>query len=187
MKFKKTIFIQLTFFLCLFFSTVSTYAEGITIEYANGRFRDSFYLIDASIKYDLSDSVLEALSHGIQLRFDVTFEIKRVRRWVWDKNVRNSILSYSLEYLPLSNNYLVINLITGVRRQVLELNEALRILGAVNDFPVINENDLDPARSYNVFMMSSLKIRTLPLPLQPLALVSPKWNLSSPWYEWSIR
>jgi len=187
MKIKNTLFIKLSIFLCVFISSMNTYAEGVMIEHANGRFRNSFYLIDANITYELSESVLEALSHGIQLRFDVTFEVKRERNWMWDKNVGTAILSYSLEYLPLSNNYLVTNLVKSERRQVVNLDEALKILGSINDFPVINENELDPDRSYNVFMMSSLKIRNLPLPLQPLAFVSPKWKLSSPWYEWTIR
>ena len=173
--------------LCILLGTADSYAEGITIEYANGRMKDSFYQVDASINYELSETVLEALAHGIALRFDITVEIERERKWVWDKNLSNAILSYTLEYLPLTNSYLVINMITGERIQLQDLNEALRVLGKIENFPVISETELDPTQSYNCFIQSELRIRTLPLPLQPLALISPSWKLSSQWYEWTIR
>ena len=40
---------------------------------------------------------------------------------------------------------------------------------------------------YNCFIKSELKINTLPLPLQPVAYVSPAWYLESLWYEWTVR
>jgi hypothetical protein len=174
-------------FLCVLMGAVSSSAEGINIERVSGRIKDSYYMIDASIKYELSENVLEALSHGITLRFDITVEIERERKWVWDKNVTTAITSYQLQHLPLSNNYLVTNIITGERKQLQELEEAMRFLGTIKDFPIIRDEELDPERSYNCFMMSELRIRTLPLPLQPLALISPKWKLTSQWYEWTIR
>jgi hypothetical protein len=117
----------------------------------------------------------------------MTIEIERERKWIWDKKIATAILSYQLQLLPLSNNYLVTNMITGERKQLQELNEAMQILGTINNFPVVSETDFDPDRIYKCFMMSELRIRTLPLPLQPLALISPKWKLTSQWYEWTIR
>lgn len=173
--------------ISLILGIAPVHGEGISVERASGRFKDDFYLVDARINYELSDSVLEALEHGIQLRFDVSVEIKRERKWIWDKDVATAILSYQLEYLPLSNNYLIINLVTGERKYLQELDDALYYLGSVRDFAVINRDALDTDSTYNCFIMSSLKIRNLPLPLQPLALISPKWQLSSQWYEWTIR
>jgi hypothetical protein len=174
-------------FLCSLMGSLNVYAQGITVENASGRFKDSFYQVNANINYDLSESVLEALTHGITLRFDVSVEVKRVRNWIWDRKHATAILSFQLEYLPLNNNYLVINLVTGERIQLQELDEALRFLGTIENFPVISEDNLDPDRSYNCFIMSELRIRNLPLPLQPLARISPSWKLSSQWYEWTIR
>jgi hypothetical protein len=162
-------------------------AEGISIDYASGRVKDGFYKVDANINYDLSDSVIEALNHGIQLRFDITVEIRRVRNWRWDPTVANAVLSYTLDYLPLTNNYQVTNVITSEKRQLKELDEALALLGNITEFPVFDQNNLFDDRSYNCFIKSELRIRNLPLPLQPLALISPSWELSSPWYEWSIQ
>ena len=162
-------------------------AEGISVERASGRMKDGVYLMDASITYDLSDSVLEALLHGIALQFDVTVEVKRERDWVWDKVIYSRTISYQLEYQPLSSNYLVTNLETKEKEQLMSLEEALRQLGTITSYPVVSTDLLEEDRTYNCFIMSQLRIRKLPLPLQPVAYVSPNWHLASQWYEWTIR
>jgi hypothetical protein len=173
--------------LWLFCVPFSLHAEGITIDYASGRVSNGFYQVDAHIDYDLSDSVVEALNHGIQLRFEITVEIQRVRNWRWDQTVATAVLSYTLDYLPLTNNYQVTNLITGNKKQFKELDESLVFLGEVNQFPIVDENSMFNDRYYNGYIKSELRIRNLPLPLQPLALISPSWELSSSWYEWTIQ
>ena len=172
--------------LCLSFITYA-HAEGISIERASGEFRDDNYVVDAIINYDLSESVVEALQHGIQLRFEINVRIQRTRRFVWDKTIATALLSYQLEYLPLSNNYVLTNLNDGARRYVQNLNETLDYLGTINDFAVINVNQLAPNDSYKCQISSHLRIRNLPLPLQPLARISPSWKLESDWYEWNIE
>jgi len=171
---------------CLFVSTEAI-AQAISIERASGRMRDSYYLMDATIKYDLNDSVIEALNHGIQLQFDVHVEVRRERSWLWDETIKAITLSYQLEHQPLSNNYLVTNLTTGEREQLQDMDEALKFLGTIRDYPLIEQSVLDPQRSWNCIIMAELKIRTLPLPLQPLAYISPSWYLTSQWYEWVVR
>jgi hypothetical protein len=183
----KTFFLNIFIFSVLLIAPLVAMAQGISIENASGRLKDGFYQIDANVYYELGDSVIEALNHGIQLRFDITVEIKRVRNWRWDQNIATAILSYTMDYLPLTNNYQITNIITEEKRQFKELQESLAFLGNVDEFPVINENELFDDRSYNCFIKSELRIRNLPLPLQPLALISPSWELSSSWHEWSIR
>lgn len=183
----KAVFTQLLLCLPCLSLPVNALAEGISIERASGRMKDSVYLMDASITYELSDSVLEALLHGIQLQFDVTVEIQRERDWLWDKVIYSRTIRYQLDYQPLSGNYLVTNLETGEKEQVRSLNEALKQLGTIINYPLVNDDILNKDHSYNCFIMSQLRIRTLPLPLQPLAYISPNWHLASQWYEWTIR
>lgn len=164
-----------------------TYADGVSIERASGRIKDDVYLMDATIKYELSDSVLDAINHGIQLHFDVTVEVQHERDWLWDEAIKTVTLGYLLQYQPLSNDYLVTNMTSGDIETLQDLDEALRFLGTINDFPLISNADIDADGSYNCIIMSELKITTLPIPLQPLAYISPKWHLISQWYEWIIR
>ena len=186
---KRRIAVLVNLLICIsgFAVALEAAAEGISIERATGRIRDAVYLVDASIKYDLSGSVLDALDHGIQLQFDVIVEIKRERNWIWDETIKSETINYQLEYQPLSNNYLVTNLNTDEGEQLQNLDTALKYLGTINNLPLIDEDELDTNESYNCFIMSELRIRTLPLPLQPLAYISPNWHLSSLWYEWTIR
>ena len=162
-------------------------ADGVSIERASGRTKDSVYLVDAQIRYTLNDSVLEALTHAIQLHFEVTIEVRRERNWIWDKPIKTITLGYILQYQPLSNDYLVTDLTSGEIKTLQELDEALNLLGTINNFELIEKDALDQKDAYSCFIMSELKIRTLPLPLQPLAYISPKWHLASQWYEWTIR
>jgi hypothetical protein len=172
--------------ICLLIMT-NVNAEGIFVERASGEFRDENYLIDANINYELSESVVEALQHGIQLRFDIHVRIQRQRRFVWDKTIAAALLSYQLEYLPLSNNYVLTKLNDGSRRYLQDLDESLDYLGTVKDFAVVNVNQLAPNDSYKCQVSSNLRVRNLPLPLQPLAMISPSWELDSDWYEWIIE
>ena len=172
--------------VCLLLSLQAN-ADGVTIEHASGRVRDSIYLMDAQIDYALSNSVLEAIAHGIQLHFDVTVEIRRRRKWIWDDVVTSETLGYVLQYQPLSNNYLVTDLSSGDVETLQELDEALQFLGTISDHPLTPSTELEPNADYRGYIMSELKITTLPLPLQPLAYISPQWHLTSQWYEWTIR
>ncbi len=172
--------------VCLLFS-LQLYADGISIEHASGRTKDNSYLMDARIRYDLSDSVLEAIAHGIELHFDVTIEVRRERDWLWDATVQSTTLEYVLQYQPLSNDYLVTDQSSGSVQTLQELDDALRILGTINNYPLIEQSEFEADVSYRCFIKSALKIPTLPLPLQPLAYISPNWHLTSQWYEWTIR
>ncbi len=162
-------------------------ATGISIERAGGRIKDSSYLMDARIRYELSNSVIEAVMHGIQLRFNVKVKIKRERNWIWDQTIKSDILDYQLEYQPLSGNYVVTRLNDSEREQFQDLEEALNHLGNINDYPLIEQDRLEQGELYNCYIKSGLIISSLPLPLQPLAYVSPTWSLESQWYEWNIR
>jgi len=172
--------------ICLLLSA-HVYADGVSVEHASGRIKDNVYLMDAMIRYDLSDSVLEAVNHGIQLHFEVTIELRRERTWIWDDVVKSTRLDYLLQYQPLSNDYLVTDLSKGSVQTLPELDDALQYLGTINNYPLMEQAEYSAEAPYRCFIMSSLKIPTLPLPLQPLAYISPKWRLTSQWYEWTIR
>lgn len=168
-------------------SSLQVLADGVSIEHASGRFRDDMYLMDAQINYDLSESVLEALAHGIQLHFEVTVEVRREHKWLWDDVIRTLTLGYILQYQPLSNDYLVTDVSNGDVETLQDLADALRYLGTINDHPLIESAEFAGDGAYRCFIMSELRVSTLPLPLQPLAYISPQWHLTSQWYEWTIR
>lgn len=178
---------QILFSLACLMLVAPVFADGVSIEHASGRKKDAVYLMDAKIRYDLGTSVLEALTHGIPLHFDVTIELRRERNWVWDAPVKTFTLGYILQYQPLSNDYLVTDINRGNVETLKELKDALNYLGTITNFPIFNDTEVDAGRTYNCIIMAALKTSTLPLPLQPLAYISPTWHLTSQWYEWTIR
>ena len=185
-KLLSTILRQSAWLACLLLS-LQAYADGVSIDRASGRTKDNVYLMDAAINYELSDSVLEAVNHGIQLYFDVTIEVRQEHKWLWDDVLKTVTLGYLLQYRPLSSDYLVTNIANGDVETLQDLDEALRYLGTITDYPLIDQSEIKAEGSYRCFIMSELRINTLPLPLQPLAYISPKRHLTSQWYEWIIR
>ena len=162
-------------------------ADEISIERASGRVKDNNYLIEARIKYELGESVIEAMQHGITLDYDVTVKVLEERKFLWDKSIKTEVINFQMEYQPLINRYLVINQKSGSREQLPSLDTALKFLGTINNYNFIPNEVFEADESYAGLIKAKLKISTLPLPLQPIAYISPSWHLESHWYEWTVR
>ncbi len=165
----------------------SSTAPGIDIEYAQGTLNDDTYSIDARIQYRFSEESQEALDHGVALQIDINLVAQIHRKWLWNKTIASSTLSYRLEHLPLSNNYLVTSLNDYQRRYFQDLQKALHYLGVIKNFPLLKPDIQMPENKYVARIRARLNIQALPTPLRPLAYVSSKWRLISPWYEWIIH
>ncbi|MEJ2528926.1 MAG: DUF4390 domain-containing protein, partial [Gammaproteobacteria bacterium] len=64
---------------------------------------------------------------------------------------------------------------------------AIAALGDIQGMPVIKHSQLEKGKIYRVGLRASLDIDALPLPLRPMAYLSPSWNLSSEWRSCRIR
>ena len=165
----------------------SSTAPGFDLLYGHGRLNDDAYSIDARIQYRFSEESQEALDHGVALQIDINLVAQIHRKWPWNKTIASSTLSYRLEHLPLSNNSLVTNLHDYQRRYFQDLQKALHYLGVIKNFPLLKSGILMPENKYVARIRARLNIQALPAPLRPLAYVSSKWRLISPWYEWIIH
>ena len=175
-------------FLSLWPLTVfSEDVKGIEIDYINGVMNGDVYTIDARILYDFGTEARKALDHGIALQIDIEFRVIKRRQWLWDKTITSKVLSYRLEHHPLSGHYLVTNLIEGSRRQFQRLESALNYLGTIKNYSLVSRGFLLPNNVYIARIRALLNIQELPAPLRPLAYVSSKWRLASPWREWIIQ
>lgn len=179
--------IRLYVFMFLFIVLPAAHAEGVDIQAASSNLIGDVYAIDADIEFQLDDEVQDALKHGVELNIDIFITIKRARKWLWDPTVVESVLRYKLEYRPLSNLYLVTNIVNGNRSQFKSLEQATSYLGTIRNYMILNQASLEPDTSYNGHIRAKLNIDDLPPPLQPTAHVSKRWRLESPWYEWVIK
>lgn len=151
------------------------------------RLKGTQYVLDARVGYDLSSSALEALENGVPLTLEVRFQIQRVRPWLWDQRLVDLRIRHVVHYHALASLYQVVDLDSGEQRNFATRGAALSALGEINSLPIIGRDQLEPGVRYDVSMRASLDIESLPLPLRPLAYLSPSWGLSSEWRRWQFQ
>jgi hypothetical protein len=143
--------------------------------------------IDADISYRLSEEALEALANGVPLTFELHVQVRSADAWLWEADLVESRLRSLLRYHPLSSLYEVRDLRSGEKTSFATRAAALRELGQVRSFPVIPLDRLEAGSSYTLRMETYLDVDALPLPLRPLAYISPAWSLDSEVWEWRLQ
>jgi hypothetical protein len=151
------------------------------------RLREGTYLLDARIDYRFSDAALEALDNGVPLHLEVQVQIRREGAWFWEGVVRDRELGFVIRFLPLSELYLVVDRQRGTRQNFATRKAAINALGELSGVSLVAEDALEPAERYVVRLRAVLDIGALPLPLRPLAYLSPAWQLSSVWESWALQ
>ena len=148
---------------------------------------DGVYQLDARLQLVLSAEALQALNSGITLSIELELEVIRVRRFLPDDGEATLIVSYELEYRPLSQRYVVKNLNSGDQDSFATLYSALNNLGRVQSLPVIDDAILDPDAQYRIRMRALLSTKQYSAPLRFLFFWRDEWDLKSDWYEWRLE
>ena len=183
------IFFLMPVITCMLFapSGIQAQSPGITIDHFDGSVDKTMLNINATISYHLSKETTEALDHGVPLEFDIKLRIKKIRKWIWDETVTSGVVTYKIEYQPLSNQYLVTGIQNGDIEQFQNLEEVLQFIGKLKHYPLADINMISPEHHYVAQIKSTLNIQALPAPLRPLAYLSSQWRLSSHWQSWAIQ
>jgi len=173
--------------LCLWTGAAAAQAEEFAVRWANTRLVDGVYMLNTSIDYRFSERALDALRSGVPLTIRLDIEVERERSYWTDEEIASLEQYYRLEYHALSGRYIVRNLNSGASDAYPSLDSAVSALGLVVDFPLLDENLIDPDQDYEVSLKASLDIESLPSPLRPLAYLNPSWWHGSDWYSWSLK
>jgi len=176
--------ISLLALLCVF---GLAHGSGITFKAVSVGVDDGVVLLDIAEQFELSDKMLEALENGVPLSFVTYINMQRQRGLMWNKDMVELEVEKVLSYHPLSSQYRVDNLHTDTRQMFATRDAALRALGETRDLPLIEEQRLKPSRLYLIDVQTRHEINALPLPLRPMAYVSPSWHLSSKVWEWQLK
>lgn len=165
--------------LCALCMTVPAVANGIEVRAATLEATDDGYVVNADFDVDLTPRVEEALNSGVSLYFVVEFELIRPR-WYWfDQKTVASRLQYRLTYHALSRQY---RLWTGTFHQPFaSLPEALRVLGRVRSWHVLERNQVEYGQKYETAVRMQLDQTQLPRPFQLSAITSREWTMESAW------
>lgn len=174
--------------LCLLVAGVGPgTAAGFTIQKAElFRHEDLSYALDATIEYRFSDVAIDALRNGVPLTLIYRLKIQRVRAFWWDPTVFDASWHWILRFHPLARVYQWTSVEAGSTRNFASLNTLLATIGSIRNLPIAATDRLEANTTYHAALSVALDIESLPLPLRPLAYLSPQWHLSSPWFQWSF-
>ena len=160
-------------------------AQGFAINHAEIALSDKVYHLNASLEFDFSNDVLEAINNGVPLVLDLIIEFLEPRRFWFDDEIASLEQRYQLQYHALSEQYIVRNLNSGAQYSFFSLSAALQKIGSVNNLPIIDEQLLEDKNTENYYarIRTTLSFENLPVPLKLDAWTSRSWWLGSDWVE----
>jgi hypothetical protein len=142
--------------------------------------------LEARLQLVLSDEALNALNSGVALRIELNLEVIRFRRFWTDPAEAELVISYELEYRPLSQRYIVRNRNSGDQDSFATLYSALNNLGRIQGLPVVDDAVLEPGKSYRMRLRARLSTEQYPAPLRILFFWRDQWQLESDWFVWLV-
>jgi hypothetical protein len=163
-------------------------ARAIGIELARAEIsqRGGFFQVAGNFDIELSRTLSEAVTRGVQLTFVQAFEAERERDYWLAENLVKLERSIRLSYNALLRQYYVS--LSGVSTSHDSLEEALRAVGDLREWSVLSVQQMRRNSSYRAYLRLYLDIGQLPKPLQVNALASAaRWQLDSGWQERSFK
>lgn len=171
-------------FLCLLLAANFTRAQEMPLRAELVATEEGGYTLSADFSPQLSEKVDSVLSKGVPIYFIVEFELARPR-WYWfAERIVTKRLEMRLAFHALTRTYRLS--IGSDHRSFLSLGEALRALGSVRSWHVINPGVLEPLNSYTVGVRVFLDVNQLPTPIQLSALTNSEWTIASGWQRWGV-
>lgn len=145
------------------------------------------YLLNADVDYRFSDAAIEALEHGVPLTLVARFKIKRQRDYWLDETILSETRRFHIRYHPLAKSFQLLHENSGIPQSFAGLSALLGAMGEIRGWRIIPASPLEPDNCYLASLSVKLDIEALPLPLRPLAYVSPDWYLGSPKFQWRVE
>jgi hypothetical protein len=147
---------------------------------------DGRIVIDADLKMNFSNEVVEALENGIPLTIAVEVQVFQERLWWKDDIIKESLQLFELRYHPLTDVHEVKNLASNDRYSFNSRQDALDVLGTIRSAHLLDKKILEQNQSYYVQIHTLLDVSRLPSALRQVALLSPSWRLESAWHRLEI-
>ena len=176
-----------TCFFLLYSTWVYSAEYGFNIDRASLEQQGNDYVLNADINYRFSPKAKEALANGVPLTLAVSVKVDRLRKYIWNRTILDAALLFRLRYHALADMYQIINESSGVQRSFVSLDAAIEALGTLRSIPVLAAHRVKPQYRHTASVKTQLDIESLPLPLRPIAYISPQWYLSSEWLVWSLE
>ncbi len=167
--------------------SVQATASGLRFENAGTYLDDGVYYLDAFARIEIGEEPERALMSGVELHFLIELIVHKKRRWWIDTPVLERRLRHKLYFYELTRHYRVDDLQTGKSSNFRSLSAAVRYLGQINRYALIEAAKIKTSRRYVASINVSLDATRLPAPLAARAMVSRQWNLQSEVFKWSLN
>lgn len=159
-----------------------------TIEVLRAGFEPSpendVWMLSADVVVPLPPKLSEALQRGVPLYFVADFELNR-GRWYWlDERIAQASQTYRLSYHALTRQYRVT--LNGLAQHYGSLDEALRGLGTVRGWRVVEIDQVKPGTAYDAQVRMRLDTGQLPKPFQVTVLTNRDWTLQAEWKRFTF-
>lgn len=143
------------------------------------------HVLNATIHYPLTARVVEALDNGIPIVFFQELELIDKTTllgeyWAWEETLWTTEIRYELRYHALAEQYVLLDMGTGKQRHFPAINGALHALGNIQNLSLPPKH-LTDTNHLTLKLRSGIDLYALPTPMRPGALISRKWQLTSPW------
>jgi hypothetical protein len=163
------------------------HADEFVVQSVNGRWAGNVYELSGTAYTPLKQPALEALSRGVALTITYDIEVNRLRSYWLDERIALLQQRFQLRYHALTDQYLLVNLNTGVQQSYPSVDAALRVANSLTNFPVLDRQLLQAGSNYQARMRVRLDTDSLPAPLRLVAYVTPSWWMTSDWYIWKVK
>jgi hypothetical protein len=146
----------------------------------------SVFKLHARIEYPLTPAIRDALRDGVTLSFDLDTRVLRERHLWFDAVVVDLTLRRELAYDAVSDRYVVREVRSGEQQSFGMLEEALRALGTVDDWPILVEPQIVHGEHYRISVRAGIRRGRLSASLRVLLFWTNDWHRVSGWYSWSL-
>lgn len=161
-------------------------ADGITLAHMDVTQKGEFFQLSGHFDIQLSTTMENALQRGVQLSFVQAVESERERSYWLAEGLTEQERTIRLSYNALLRQYYVT--LTGISSSHENLQDALRAVGDLRDWAVLNVKQMKRKSQYTFYVRMYLDISQLPKPLQVNALASSaRWQLDSGWQEREVK
>ncbi len=143
------------------------------------------YVLDGDVNIVLNSTLEDALTRGINLYFLLELELSRPRSWWFDEGIAEPVRKMRIYYHLLLRRYVVESGYTT--RTAATLSEALAMLGRVEAWQILERGALKAGHLYDARLRLRLDTSQLPKPLSIGAVGGDRWELTTPWYDWSFE
>lgn len=179
--------------LCLALVAASASAEGINASRATASLTQNGQLsINSRFQTDLPDQLQVALKQGVPLNFELSYRLQSPTWAAYRSRLSQLVgsaqtINYKLTYHPLTDGYRVT--VGTFSTEYGSLQNALRAVGAVANWQVLNKGALSDAKAEEVAadVRLSLSISDLPRPFQINGVTSKNWQLDSGWQKLTVN